>query len=88
MVPPSTPTNHVATKTDGSPHEQDVKTGEYQQQSDLHTEKEETRKRKKFCPVDDEISLHRHDMKVGTSDVKVLTRTVNLKAVEVKHMHT
>ena len=82
-IPPSTPTNHVATKMDGSPHKQDVKTGDYQQRNDLHLEKKETRKRKKFCPVDNEISLHRHDMKEGASDVKVLTRVVNLKAVEV-----
>ena len=80
-VPPSTPNNQLATKTDGSPHKLGLKT-----EDDLHTtEKKESRKRKKFCPVDDEISLHRHDMKAGTGDVNILTRTVNLRAVKVTH---
>ena len=82
LVPPSTPTNHLATKTDGSPHKLGPRT-----EDGLNTQKKESRRRKKFCPVDDEISLHRHDMKAGISDVKVLTRTVNLRAAKVNHVH-
>ena len=81
-VPPSTPNNQLVTKTDGSPHKLGLKT-----EDDLHAEKKESRKRKKFCPVDDEISLHRHNMKAGISDVKVLTRTVNLRAAKVNLIH-
>ena len=72
--------NQVATKTDASPHE-------LGQEGDPCTEKKESRKRKKFCPVDDETSLHRHDMKAGASDVKILTRTVNLREAKVNHVH-
>ena len=82
LVPPSTPTNHLATKTDGSPHKLGPRT-----EDGLNAQKKESRRRKKFCPVDDEISLHRHDMKAGISDVKVLTRTVNLRAAKVNHVH-
>lgn len=80
LAPPSTPTNHLATKTDA--HKLGPRT-----EDGLNTQKKESRRRKKFCPVDDEISLHRHDMKAGISDVKVLTRTVNLRAAKVNHVH-
>ena len=83
-IPPSTPTTHLATKTGASPHKL-LNVEDYHWQNNLHTEKKETRKKKKFFPIDDELSLHRHDMKAGASDVKVLTRTVNLRAVEVNH---
>ena len=69
---PSTETNRLAAKTDGD---------------DPHRKKK-SRKRKKFHPVDGEISLRRHDMKAGTSDAKVWTRTVNLRAIKVNHVDT
>jgi hypothetical protein len=81
LVPPSTPTNQLATRTDGSPHKLGQKTGD-----GLPIQKKVSRKKKKFCPVDDEISLHRHDMKAGISNVKVLTRTVDLRAATVNHI--
>lgn len=83
-VPPSTPTNRFATTHSGSPHQ--PAQGLIQNLDDLNTPPRK-RKRKKFSPFDDEIVLSHREMKAGASNVNVLTRTVNLRAVEVRREH-
>ena len=48
--------------------------------------KKRRRKREKFSPLDNEITLSRHEMNAGASSVTVHTRKLDLRSVEVKRI--
>ena len=84
-VPPSSSNNQLPMIDFESPNKLLQSQGDYLPPN-VQPMKKRRRKGEKFFPIDGEIVLSRREMKAGASDVKVLTRQVDLRAREVKEI--
>ena len=84
-VPPLSSLNQLSTIDPGSLNKLRQSQGDYLP-AKIQPMKKKKRKVEKFSPIDNEIGLSRREMKAGTSNDKVLTRQVDLRAREVKEV--